>query len=725
MTTRRDFVAGAAALLAAAPRGADATPRASGQPAPSPPVAKRVPERSVHHGIERIDDYAWLRDPDWREAIKDPSSLRPEIRDYIAAENTYAEAVLKPLQPLKKTLLDELNGRIEQAYGSVPMRDGPYFYWTRYLPGAEHAQYVRAPTPDAAVEVLLDADLLAKGRDYFSVGETMHSPDHKSLAYLVDTSGAESFDLYIRKIGAESAPRIVPGVADFVWAADSESIVYVRRDEEMRPRLVFLHRIGANPETDAKLYEEPDALFSLAVALSSTKKRIVIASGSSDTAEAWLVDAGNPASPFVNVAPRRHGVRYFVDDLDERLIIRTDADGAEDFKLVSAPISAPSAWTDEIPHRAGVQIENVVTRAGFLARLEMEDGQQRLVVQDMSDNAEHTVDFPDDVYVLGLSQPFDYAEPVIRLAFSSPITPQRVYDYDMAQRKLTLRREQKVPSGHDPSRYVVRRMQAPAADGETVPVTLIHLKDLPLDGSAPALLSGYGAYATSIAPEFNENAFSLVDRGFVYARAHVRGGLEKGNRWRDGGRLKNKPNTFTDYIAACEHLIRLGYTARGRIVANGASAGGMLVGAVANMRPDLFAGMIAQVPFVDCLATMLDESLPLTTTDRPEWGDPIESADDYRLIASYSPYDNVKPQHYPPMFVTAGISDPRVTYWEPAKWVARLRATRQGDSRITLTTRMAAGHFGAPGRFQGQEEVALVYAFALDVTGLRDAKPRP
>jgi oligopeptidase B len=690
-----------------------------------PPVAARRPQTSVHHGITRTDDYAWLRDSDWREVIKNPSTLEPDIRLYIEAENAYAEATLAPLEGLRATLNAELKGRIEQADSSVPLRDGPYRYWSRYLPGAEQMQYVRAPREEGPIEVMLDADLLAKGRSYFAIGAVGHSPDHKYFAYLVDTSGSEAFDLYYRELGSAQPlpPWIIRGVSDFAWAPDGKSIFYVRRDDEFRARILCHHRVGSNPETDLNIYEEPDTRFSVNVYRTSTRKRMIVGTGSSDTSEAFLLDPNDPARLQV-IAPRREGVQYYADDLEDDLVIRTNADQAEDFKIVTVPVASPGAdhWKDMVAYRQGVQVENVVTRAGFVARLELEEGQHRLVIRETATGTEHTLDFAEEAYVLGLMQPPEYGSPIIRITYSSPVTPQRTYDYDMATRQLTLRRQQRVPSGHDTTAYVVRRLMAPAPDGETIPITVLYRKGLALDGSAPAFLTGYGAYANNMTPDFNENAFSLVDRGFVHASAHVRGGMEKGNRWREGGRLKNKKNTFTDFIAATEHLIRLGYTAKGRIVANGGSAGGQLVGAVANMRPDLYAGMVATVPFVDCLTTMLDESLPLTTTDRPEWGDPIVDADAYRTIAAYSPYDNVKPQDYPALFVTAGISDPRVTYWEPAKWVAKLRATKTDDRQITLLTRMSAGHFGASGRFQGLDEVARAYAFALDVVGSRDVK---
>ncbi len=702
-----------------APHAAAAAPKAARI---EPPAAARRPQRLSAHGIERIDDYAWLRDPNWRAVIKNPSALAREISAHIAAENRYARAVLAPLAPLRARLVKEMKGRIQQDASSVPQPDGPYEYWQKYTPGAEHPRIVRAPRAGGAERVLLDGAKLAAGKRYFSLNEFLHSPDHRLYAYTVDETGDESFRLRVRDIATgRDLPVEIADISTFTWAADSATLFYVKLDPEHRGRFVYRHRLGTDPSNDPLVYEEKDLGFEVSVGLTRTKRFILISTGGHETSETWLIDATKPASAPVLVAARASGVRYDVSDWGDRLLIRTNADGADDFKLATAPPFATGRehWRDLISYRQGRQNLSAIGFEGYLARLEREDGEQRLVIRRNSDGAEHTVMFDEEAYTLGLVSPYEFKTRSLRFTYASPATPQQIFDYDMESRERVLRKQQKIPSGHDPAAYVVRRLFAPAADGEQVPVTVLHRKGLPIDGSAPLFLEGYGGYGFNFEAEFDSDRFSLVDRGFVYAIAHVRGGLEKGKRWHDGGRRENKVNTFTDFIAAAEFLTKAGYGAVGRIVARGDSAGGTLVGAVVNMRPELFAGIVARVPYVDVLNTLLDESLPLTASDYPEWGDPVRDLAAYRTIAGYSPYDNVKALPYPPMLVTAGLSDSRVQYWEPAKWVAKLRAMKTNDSRIVLVTRTAAGHFGAGGRFEALDEIAMIQAFALDVVGKR------
>ncbi|HET9574231.1 MAG TPA: S9 family peptidase, partial [Methyloceanibacter sp.] len=441
-----------------------------------------------------------------------------------------------------------------------------------------------------------------------------------------------------------------------------------------------------------------------------------------ETAEISLIDAVDPSAPPLLVAPRKAKHDYSVEHHDGRLIILTNSGGAEDYRIVEAPVETPGPehWREIEPHRPGRLILDVVAYKDFLVRLEREDGLPRIVVRRFADGEEHEIAFDEEAYSLGLSAGYEYDTPTLRFTYSSMTTPAQVFDYDMEARSRTLRKTQEVPSGHDPSLYVTRRVMAPAKDGETVPVSLLYHKNTKLDGSAPLLLYGYGAYGMTIPAGFSTNALSLVDRGFVYAIAHVRGGKDKGYRWYKAGKREKKVNTFTDFIAAGEFLAEQRFTARGRVVAHGGSAGGMLMGAVANMAPDLFLGIIAEVPFVDVLTTMLDASLPLTPPEWPEWGNPIESEADYRTIADYSPYDNVRAIAHPHILALAGLTDPRVTYWEPAKWMAKLRELDAGDSLLLFRTNMEAGHAGASGRFERLKEVALAYAFALKIAGLQD-----
>jgi oligopeptidase B len=613
-----------------------------------------------------------------------------------------------------------MKGRIEQDDSGVPLRDGEYAYWRRFLPGAEHPQIMRSRADGSGEEVLLDGSTLAAGKSYFSFGDTQHSPNHGLVAYSVDETGSEAFRLHIRDVEARrDLPDVISDVADFAWAADSATLFYVRLDAQHRARFVYRHRVGDEPRTDRLVYSENDLAFEASVSLTRTRRFVVISTSNGDTSETWLIDATRPQSKPVLVVKRKPQLRYYVDDWGDRLVIRTNADGAADFKIMTAPASAPARrnWRDLVTYRQGRQILSILPFAHYLASLEREDGLDRLVIRNKSDAAEHAVAFNEEAYDLDLGGAFEFDTRTLRFTYSSPATPLRVFDYDMESRDRVLRKERRVPSGHDPADYVVRRLFVTTSDKEEVPITVLHRKDLRLNGSAPLLLEGYGAYGYDFPAEFDSNLFSLVDRGFVYAIAHVRGGLEKGESWHDGGRRDSKLNSFSDFIAAAEYLIDAGYTASGRIVARGDSAGGLLIAGVANMRPDLFAGLIARVPFVDCLNTMLDNTLPLTASDVPEWGDPIKNVVAYRTIASYSPYDNVKAQAYPYMLVTAGISDSRVQYWEPAKWVAKLRAMKTNDASIILVTQTSAGHFGPAGRFIELDETALIQAFALAVTG--------
>jgi oligopeptidase B len=687
---------------------------------PIPPLAARKPVRLTTHGIERVDDYAWLRDPSWRDVMQNPSRLAPAIRAHLDAENSYAEAALAPLSGLRVKLVEEMKARIEQNESGVPSADGAYAYWTKYLPGAEHPQIVRAPTGGGPEEVLLDGPALAAGKSYFSFGDDLHSPDHRYHAYAVDETGGESYTLRIRDLRTgRDLPEVIHEVSSFTWAQDSRTLFYVAYDNDHRARFVYRHRLRNDPAKDRLVYEEKDLGFEASVATTRSRRFVVIATASGDTSEARLIDAARPERKPLLVVPRRPGLRYSVTDWGDRLVILTNADGADDFKIVTAPASAPGRknWRDLVPYREGRRIIDVTAFAGHLVRHERDDGLERLVVRRKADGGEHAVGFGEEAYSLELGSPYEFDTRTFRFSYSSPATPKQTFDYDLESRERVLRKQQTIPSGHDPSAYVVRRLAVTTSDNEQVPITLLHRKDLRLDGSAPLFLEAYGAYSRVFPTEFDSNILSLVDRGMVYAIAHVRGGIEKGERWRNAGRLANKENTFNDFIAAAEHLGRAGYAAPGRIVARGASAGGLLMGVIANRRPDLFAGIVARVPFVDALNTMLDESLPLTVSDRPEWGDPLHDPNAYRTIAGYSPYENVAARPYPHMLVTASMSDPRVQYWEPAKWVARIRALQTNDARVALVTNMAAGHYGAAGRFAELDEVALIQAFALDVTG--------
>jgi oligopeptidase B len=678
------------------------------------------------HGERLVDDYAWLKAPNWQEVLRRPDALPADIRAHLEAENAYTAALLAGSEPLRAELVREMRGRIKEDDGSVPEPDGPFAYYTRHREGGQHPLICRQPREGGPEEIMLDADAEAKGHEFFDLADVDHSPDHRLLAWSADTRGSELFTIRVRDLatGRDLADEIPGTTGAIAWSADSSAFCYIEVDENHRPVRVKRHRLGTASSDDELLHEETEPGFFISLDVTQSDAFIVIGISDHETSEVWLVDRADPAARPRLVAARTAGVLYDVEHHGAELLIRTNADGAEDFKLVCAPLDAPGreTWRDLIPHRPGIMILYHLPLAGHLVRLEREDANPRIVVRDLKDGSEHPIAFAEETYSLGLSRGYEFDTRVIRFTYSSMTTPAETYDYDVASRERTLRKRQQVPSGHDPSAYVTRRIVATAPDGETVPISLCHKAGLPLDGSAPCLLYGYGSYGAAMPASFRTNPLSLIDRGFVYAIAHIRGGTEKGWRWYLDGKREKKPNSFTDFVACGEALAAAGYTSRGRIVAFGGSAGGMLMGAVANLAPDLFAGVIADVPFVDVLNTMLDASLPLTPPEWPEWGNPGADEAALRTIQAYSPYDNVRPQAYPPILALGGLTDPRVTYWEPAKWVARLRATMTGGGPVLLKINLEAGHGGASGRFDRLEEVALIYAFALKaIEGFRES----
>ena len=697
---------------------------------PSPPVAARKPTRVVQHGVEIVDDYAWLRADNWQEVMRDPSVLDPEIRGYLEAENAFTESALAGTKALQETLFAEMKARIKEDDSSVPAADGPWEYYTSYVIGGQYPRICRRPRGGGEEQIMLDGNVEAEGKAYWQLGDAMHSPDHRYLAYAVDDKGSELFTIAVRDLATgKDLPDQIPDTRGSVlWGNDSRTLFYVRLDDNQRPLFVHRHVLGTDTATDPLIYEEKDHGFYVGVGQTQSGRFITIEAHDHQTTEIHLIDADQPLAAPRLVEARIPGHEYSIEHHGERLIITTNSGGAEDFRICEVSVADPGManWTELIPHIPGRLILEVVAFKDHLARLEREDGLPRIVIRKLADGHEHSIAFDEEAYALGMAAGYEFDTTSLRFTYSSMTTPARVFDYDMATRARVLRKEQEVPSGHNPDDYVTRRLFAPAADGETVPISLLYRKDTPLDGSAPLLLYGYGSYGISLPASFSTGRLSLVDRGFVFAIAHVRGGKEKGYRWYTGGKKETKLNTFTDFIAAGEYLAKEGYTKRGRIVANGGSAGGMLMGVVANMAPELFLGIIADVPFVDVLNTMLDETLPLTPPEWPEWGDPIRSKAEFDIIRSYSPYDNVEAKAYPHIFAFAGLTDPRVTYWEPAKWIAKLRANATGDNLILLKTNMDAGHGGASGRFEALKELAVDYAFALSIAGRAEARvPAP
>ena len=686
------------------------------------PNAEKRAHSVTNHGIELTDDYAWLRADNWQEVMRNGRDvLDDDIEAYLEAENAYTAKEMADTEELQAKLFEEMKGRIKEDDSSVPAPDGPYAYGTRYVLGGQYPLYVRTPRDGGDEAVLLDGNKEAEGQAFFRLAALSHSPDHLKLAWAVDTKGSEYFTIRIRDLetGEETTDILERTTGSVVWSADSSHVYYTWQDDNHRPSRVFRHKLGTEQTADELLYEESDFGFFVGLSKSQSGNYIFIDCHDHETSECYLLSAKDNASKPRLIAERETGIEYSVDEGQGILYILTNADDAEDFKLCTAAptMSGRIHWKDLIPHQAGRLLLSHSIFKDFLVWMERENGLPRIQIRSLRNGAQHAIAFEEEAYSLGFHGSMEFETDLVRFSYSSMTTPSRVYDYNMASRSRTLRKEQEVPSGHNPDEYVTRRLMAPAHDGEFVPVTLLYRKDTALDGSAPCLLYGYGSYGISIPASFSTTALSLVDRGFVYAIAHIRGGKEKGFSWYTNGKRSTKKNTFKDFISAGEFLVAEGYTSQGRIVAEGGSAGGMLMGAVSNMAPSLFSGVLAIVPFVDVLNTMLDDTLPLTPPEWPEWGNPITSEEDYRYIASYSPYDNVSEQTYPAILAVGGLTDPRVTYWEPAKWVAKLREKRTDDNLLLLKINMDSGHAGASGRFDRLKETALEYSFAIKVSG--------
>ena len=695
---------------------------------PAPPVAPPRPQRRVVHGVELVDDYAWLRAENWQEVLRDPAALPADIATHLRAENAYGEAMLAPTRDLQSRLLKELRGRIKEDDTQVPWADGPFDYYARYREGGQHQIICRRPRDAEAEQILLDGDALGQGKPFFEIGCAEHSPDHHLLAWSLDARGSELFSIRVRDLqtGRDLSDEIANTDGHVVWSADSRAFYYVHVDDNHRTDRVFRHRLGTDPAEDELIVEELDPAWFVHIHRTLSGRFAVVSMRDHDSAECHLIDLTDRQAKSRLVAARERGIRYDVAHRGDWLYMRTNADGAEDFKIVRTPLASPERanWRDVVPHVRGRFIIAGALYKDYSIRLERQDCLPRIIVRDERTSEEHAIAFAEEAYSLDIHSGYEFDTSILRFTYSSMTTPAEVYDYDMATRARSLRKRQEIPSGHDPARYVTRRLMAKAPDGELVPVSLLCRADLAGKGPLPLLLYGYGAYGHALPAAFIANRLSLVDRGFVYALAHVRGGTDKGWHWYEDGKLQDKPNTFSDFIAVARHLISEGWTGNQRIVAHGGSAGGLLMGAVANLAPELFAGIVADVPFVDVVNTILDDTLPLTPPEWLEWGNPITDVQAFRTMLSYSPYDNVAAKAYPAILALGGLTDPRVTYWEPAKWVAKLRARMSGGGPVLLKINMDAGHAGASGRFSRLEEVALQQAFALWCVGMADSAAR-
>ena len=726
---RREFVAStAAAALAAGASPALARPSGA-QMSITPPVAKKIPVVIEQLGRTRTDDYQWMKDDNWQAVLRDPTLIKADVKEHLEAENAYREAMLASTLPLQAQMFEEMKGRIKEDDSSVPSPDGPWEYFVEYRTGDQHPRYMRverqgtfvldgqtvtrnfvtAPTP----QMLLDANALAEGKAYSEVSATEHSPDHALFAYAEDAQGSEVHRIYVRDLatGEVLPDAIQSATGNFTFSPDSQWIFWTNRDDNGRPDKIF--RRPARGGEAALVYEEADEGMFIGVERTSDDAFILITIQNQETSEARYIPASEPTAEPRILAERQVAVRYDADHWGDRWVIRTNAD-AVDFKIVEAPTDQPGRanWKDLVAHTPGRFIEGVALVKDFVARQERADANTKIVVR-TRDGAEHEIGVDEPAYALSLAGASEFDSTTMRYGYNSPSTPTSTYDYDLATRERTLRKVQEVPSGHDPADYVVERLNAPAEAGQLVPVTVLRRRSTPIDGSAPLLLYGYGSYGIPMPASFSTGRLSLVDRGWIYAIAHIRGGSDKGWGWFLDGRKFKKKNTFTDFTAAADHMIAQNYARAGNIVAQGGSAGGLLMGAVANMRPELWAGIIGQVPFVDVINTMSDVSLPLTPPEWPEWGNPLEDAEAYDYIASYSPYDQIEAKAYPAILATGGLSDPRVTYWEPEKWVAKLRPATTSGKPVLLKINMEAGHGGASGRFDYLKEVAHDYAFAV------------
>jgi oligopeptidase B len=678
------------------------------QAPPSPPVAKKMPKQTTLHGVTLVDDYHWLRDKG-----------SADVTTYLEAENAYTEAGMKHTAALQETLYKELLGRIKESDQQVPVRRDGYFYYSRTEKGKNYPIFCRKKgSLEAPEEVYLDQNALAEGKKFHALGGLDVSPDGTKVIYLEDLTAFREYTLYVKDIASgtivDSLAKVWNGTA---WANDNRTFFYMTADEAKRGDTVWRHVIGTPREKDAKIFHEPDVLFNVGVDRMRSGQYIAIGAGSFTSGEWRVVPTANPTAEPRLIAARRPGIEYSLEHGNGSFYVITNED-AKNFRIRRAA-DAPGTleWTDWAPHSADIFIENLDVFDTFAVVMERRKGQRQLRVVNLADNASHDVTFDETAYGVFPSGNPEFKTATYRFSYSSPVTPSTVYDYTPSTRQRVVLKQQEIPSGFDKTKYEVRRAMAPARDGVSVPVSILMPKGAPLDGSRPLLLYAYGSYGLNTEPTFNSSVLSLVDRGMIYAIAHIRGGQEMGRAWYDDGKMMKKKNTFFDFIDVAEFLVKSGYTKPDRLVANGGSAGGLLMGVVANLRPDLFKAIVADVPFVDVVNTMLDKSLPLTAQEWEQWGSP-EKADEFAYMRSYSPYDNVEKKAYPWLLVTTSLNDSQVMYWEPAKWVAKLRAMKTDANPLYLKTNMAGGHGGSSGRYDRLRETAFRYAFMLDAVGL-------
>ncbi|HVP07708.1 MAG TPA: S9 family peptidase [Candidatus Acidoferrum sp.] len=675
-----------------------------------PPVARIVPHTDTLFGDVTVDNYFWLRHKE-----------DPEVIKYLQAENAYADSVMKPTEAMQKKLYDEMLGRIKETDLSVPVKHDNYYYYSRTEQGRPYPIICRKKgSLEAPEEVILDINKLAQGHDYFAVGVSEVSPDQQLMAYSTDTAGSERFVLRVKNLATgELYPEAITNTYYALeWAADNATFFYTVQDSASRAYRLYRHKVGSDPTKDALVYEEPDEAYSIELDRTKDRAYILMNLVSEITSEVRYLKSDQPEGQFTVVHPRQHGMEYDVEHHDNRFIIRTN-DNARNFKVVEAPESNPSKanWKEIIPGSDSTLIRRIELFKDFMVVYERKLGLDQIRITNFKTNETHDVSFDEPVYTIRPGESGDFDSKLLRFSYTSLVTPSTVYDYDMEARQKELKKQQEVLGGYDPKAYQEERLWAKAPDGVMVPISLVYKKGLVKDGNNPTYLYGYGAYGISSDPSFSSTRLSLLDRGFVYAIAHVRGGAEMGRQWYEDGRLLHKKNTFTDFIACAEHLIAQKYTSSSKLVIDGASAGGLLIGAVVTMRPDLFKIALPTVPFVDIINTMSDPSLPATVVEYEEWGNPGVK-EDYEYMKTYSPYDNVGKKAYPTMLVRGGLSDPRVSYWEPAKFTAKLRVMKTDNNLLLLKTNMESGHFGSTGRYGALKDAAYDYAFIFMTLGI-------
>ncbi len=698
------FVAASTVLLAANPRRSD-------QPAhAAPPVANKIHTENHIHGGTLVDDYRWLRE-----------KSNPEVAQYLETENAYTDAIMKPTEPLQKKLYDEMVSHIKETDVNVPYKDGDYFYYSRVEAGKQYPIFARKKASlDAAEQITLDVNALAQGEKFMALGAYDVSEDGNLLAYSTDNTGFRQYRLHVRDLrSGKDLPDTAEKTGSIVWANDNQTIFYTVEDAAKRQYRLYRHKLGTDSKNDELVYEEKDERFNIGAEKSRSRKYILLVSASHTTSEFRYLDAGNPAGEWKLVAPREQDVEYYADHLGDQFYIRTN-DKGRTFRLVAAPVSDPGKknWKEIVPVRADVMLSDFEPFQDFYVLVERENGLPQLTIVDLASGTKQRIAYPEPIYSASPQINREFKTKFFRYSYQSLITPSSVFDYDVEKHTSTLLKQTEVPGGYDPSKYKSERVWATAKDGARIPISVVYRKDLKKeDGSNPLYVSGYGSYGFSLPVTFSGNRLSLLDRGVVMAYVHIRGGGEMGKPWHDAGRMMNKMNTFTDFIACAEYLATNKYGARDRIAIEGGSAGGLLMGAVSNLRPDLFKVVVSHVPFVDVMNTMLDASLPLTVPEYEEWGNPNEKpAYDYML--KYSPYDNLKKGAYPAILVKTSFNDSQVMYWEPAKYVAKLRTLKTDNNVLILKTNMAAGHGGSSGRYDRFKEVAFDYAFLLTQLGV-------